>query len=628
MELIFLWIEEYKNIKKQGFNFSPRFRCEFKDEYDEHGKLKENCKLVICDKEDEKCKENNECKEFCNEPYIKDFFEENINVTAIVGKNGSGKSSLLELLMKITNGFIQLNIKCFFIYQKINQLYIVYNLKFFPNNNWYDPCQYSNFTGEDESINWLNYSNTRKDAQLKKYIERQSSFNQPGFNIIDKQVHVYNRYPMLLEKIKDKYLFTKFQLQMGLKSSSIDNKDLQGNPILRDNEIEICEKIITKIYGGNQLLKRISYGSKPLSRENQLAYNSFLFTVYFYQYHLNSIDNRGQLQRSFTEYITSILKTESNGLDLVSEILDSFKQVLEQNNELSYLVDLYEENLRELIFIKDNIDEFKYKNDKYIWEVDLSNRKEIDKIIQHTKTITGISAEDVHMADCISYNFVNSEKNIDYNNLSDGEKEILNISIDYIHHLAIKHDRNVLFLVDEIDNSLHPIWKREILYILIKIFQGFLEYHHQTKLHIILTTHAPFILSDLPKQNIIFLKDGKQVKGTEKKETFGANIHTLLSDSFFMEDGLMGEFAMSKINEIIDFHKIVEQKKHKECLKKIYEKRKAIFWNTQKIIGEDYLKQVVKNHLVEIEKILLGKDKAKEEEIKRTKAYLKSLKNG
>ena len=35
MELVYLWVEDYKNIHKQGFNFSPRFECTFHDEYDE-----------------------------------------------------------------------------------------------------------------------------------------------------------------------------------------------------------------------------------------------------------------------------------------------------------------------------------------------------------------------------------------------------------------------------------------------------------------------------------------------------------------------------------------------------------------------------------------------------------------
>ena len=72
MELVYLWVEDYKNIQKQGFNFSPRFRCEYDEEKNE---------LTI-----------NENKDYVN------IFPENINVTAIVGENGSGKSNLLTKL--------------------------------------------------------------------------------------------------------------------------------------------------------------------------------------------------------------------------------------------------------------------------------------------------------------------------------------------------------------------------------------------------------------------------------------------------------------------------------------------------------------------------------------------------
>ena len=81
MELVYLWVEDYKNIQKQGFNFSPRFRCEFKDEYDNE-MLKDNCELII-----------NENKDYVS------IFPDNINVNAIVGKNGSGKTSLLTLFV-------------------------------------------------------------------------------------------------------------------------------------------------------------------------------------------------------------------------------------------------------------------------------------------------------------------------------------------------------------------------------------------------------------------------------------------------------------------------------------------------------------------------------------------------
>jgi len=90
MELVYLWVEEYKNIKKQGFNFSPRFDCKFHDEYDENNKLQDDCKLEI------------NLKEYTN------IFPDNINITAIIGENGVGKTTILGLINTIIS---QLNIE-------------------------------------------------------------------------------------------------------------------------------------------------------------------------------------------------------------------------------------------------------------------------------------------------------------------------------------------------------------------------------------------------------------------------------------------------------------------------------------------------------------------------------------
>ena len=65
MELVYLWVEEYKNIHKQGFNFSPKFNCDFDGEI-----------LTIKDNVDANG----------NKQYIDDFFGDNINVMAIVGR--------------------------------------------------------------------------------------------------------------------------------------------------------------------------------------------------------------------------------------------------------------------------------------------------------------------------------------------------------------------------------------------------------------------------------------------------------------------------------------------------------------------------------------------------------------
>lgn len=71
----------------------------------------------------------------------------------------------------------------------------------------------------------------------------------------------------------------------------------------------------------------------------------------------------------------------------------------------------------------------------------------------------------------------------------------------------------------------------------------------------IIATHSPIILSDIPKQNIIYLS--KDEKGntkvdsiTDHEETFGANIYTLYNNAFFMDDGAVGEVAKEYIRKI------------------------------------------------------------------------------
>lgn len=210
------------------------------------------------------------------------------------------------------------------------------------------------------------------------------------------------------------------------------------------------------------------------------------------------------------------------------------------------------------------------------------------------------------------------EKERRYNHLSHGEKVIFSQLLSIFFY--INKNEKLLLLFDEPEIALHPKWQKQYLNEIINLLQKMPK-----KYHFIFTTHSPFLLSDLLQENIIFLKkddDGNcKIENDIKINPFGANIHTLLSHGFFMEDGLMGEFAKSKINEIVEFHKKTKiENANKEELKIEYITNKTQFWQIQKIIGESYLKQVIKSHLIEIEKILLGKDAAKQQEIMRLRA--------
>lgn len=144
--------------------------------------------------------------------------------------------------------------------------------------------------------------------------------------------------------------------------------------------------------------------------------------------------------------------------------------------------------------------------------------------------------------------------------------------------------KNIMLLIDEGDLYFHPQWQKKYLKDLLNWIKFI---YPRKKVQIVLCSHSPFIASDLPKQNLLFLStfgNGNcQVQDkTEQNETFGANIHELFTDSFYLSDGLMGEFARTNISALID-----ELNESKAISKEDYLLK---YKNRIDIIGEDFLK--------------------------------------
>ena len=72
---------------------------------------------------------------------------------------------------------------------------------------------------------------------------------------------------------------------------------------------------------------------------------------------------------------------------------------------------------------------------------------------------------------------------------------------------------------------------------------------------IVLATHSPLCLSDIPRENCIYLNriNGQCAVVPRKKmnQTFGRDIYSLLDNAFFMDAISMGSFASDYINQII-----------------------------------------------------------------------------
>ena len=142
--------------------------------------------------------------------------------------------------------------------------------------------------------------------------------------------------------------------------------------------------------------------------------------------------------------------------------------------------------------------------------------------------------------------------------LSSGEQELLNLLSRLYYAVVIgptKFDNLCspsLLLLDEAEIGFHPEWQRQYVNRLCKFIQLLLipaEHNFQ----IVLTSHSPIILSDIPKCCTNFLKEehGYVLNNRdEQPETFAENIFNLYRRSFFMENGLIGEFASNKIDAL------------------------------------------------------------------------------
>lgn len=163
-----------------------------------------------------------------------------------------------------------------------------------------------------------------------------------------------------------------------------------------------------------------------------------------------------------------------------------------------------------------------------------------------------------------------NKKIINYRYLSSGKLQQLQTLSVHMYHIgniisiieghsesSVKY-KNINLVFDEVEICFHPEFQRTFINYLLE----WIEMLRISKdpippntiipisLNIFIITHSPFILSDLPRNNITYLKKGSQT--SRNVQSFAANISELLEDSFFLEKGFIGEFARRKVMNFIN----------------------------------------------------------------------------
>lgn len=150
---------------------------------------------------------------------------------------------------------------------------------------------------------------------------------------------------------------------------------------------------------------------------------------------------------------------------------------------------------------------------------------------------------------------------IKLNHLSSGERQFLYMMSTLVYHAinlkTIAADSNRVqyhklnLVMDEVEICFHPELQRQFINKMIGVLTR-MKLNEHFDINILLTTHSPFVLSDIPAANLLCMEKGVPKKGDEVlQQTFCANVYDLLNNHFFMKQ-FIGDFAAKKLDKIVE----------------------------------------------------------------------------
>lgn len=193
------------------------------------------------------------------------------------------------------------------------------------------------------------------------------------------------------------------------------------------------------------------------------------------------------------------------------------------------------------------------------------------------------------------------------NGIEDGERQIVDLSqisagqLQFIHTMSniAYHIENLLsvtekgrvkyryvnIMMDEIEMCYHPEYQRTFVNEIIGLIKR-LRINEKCSVNILMSTHSPFVLSDIPQSNVLYIDNGKDVGGDMDINTFAANVNELLNKSFFLSNGFMGEFAKEKIESLVAYLS------NKDCNDGYWSEKKA--FDIINLVGDEVVRYQLK----------------------------------
>lgn len=538
--------------------------------------------------------------------YIDNFWGTDvINISAIVGENGSGKTKILELIKNGCELVIEEN-KTSKIKWSNDDCHFFFHTPYLCENNASEDISNSfnlsklsqmfrdsRFENMDFSGHW-EYHNSERLKRIINFIENEefkNSFDELGISIFNKVKIRFLRikeddwntsrnfipYFKELLKIKEeerKREEIELQRKHGIKNVEDIDKNNEYNIAIQKLRLRltILETIILKIHSilertGNKFLEEgfIEGNVFPIDPEFQKIKSTKEAFIWF-------INNAFFKLREIKYYLP---KSEIE--NLINTILPFVEEDDEIDNWTILTVD--------------------FNNCKKIIDAYQSFLISFKDIFTYDEKVfmTFYPDKNLSTGEMSFYELFSSLYDANYRIKNDLDRDILNNKINY---------ENYVLLLDESDLGFHPNWKKKIIRYFVEVIPKIFS---PKKIQIILTSHDALTLSDVPNSNIAYLSKNSKNHLTEildhsnpqrPGKSFAANITNLLSDSFFIKDGLIGDFAKQKIEETI---KWIDKQKNTSKRDKNFQNELEHHKKIVSIIDEKIIKLKLSEMIAEVE---------------------------
>ncbi len=563
MEIHYIWIDNFGQFKKTGINLSARYFIVLELTEVKRGRKKGRLLIKY------------------NPDYIENFFEKDniVSVSGIIGKNGAGKSTILNYIKSHLPEGLEANVNSDLLVYSVNtpnetnhyiaippnfdleiddatRLFAKVNYTDFPDST--HTFRFSTQISEADFIYYsffVDYTSDQSDWAGLKNISTSVLLNEGRKRIIEESISLdadsnINEYSSDLDYLIGneiakavQFLISDYSKDLPFKRPeylfiSVDRTDqLFFSKLSKDNDdvIELISQLESKNKKETGIDKEINLILIALIINLLITERKYSLGMSF------THDLRFKKNETLRAFIIRFFKGLANvrlnngGKDITykryAELSMSAPDFIEYLEELAETRIINVIDVRENIGLRFNLSE---KSDEAF--------RNLMKLYLAVKGLTPF----------LSFR---------WRSLSTGEQSFLSFVSRFYHlkHHEIGNDnlkKNLIILIDEGDAGYHPEWQRKFFKNTIDFLSKLFSNH---QLQIIITANAPFLTSDLPKYCINFIEktpDGDIIvhdKENNRSQTFASNIHTLFSDSFYMDGALIGEFAKNKIDSIIKY---------------------------------------------------------------------------